>query len=34
MTKAYFIGLYERLDNVVLFHWLVQSRDCWLSTTK
>jgi len=32
--KAYFIGLCACLDDVALFHWLVQNQDCWLSTTK
>jgi len=32
--KAYFIGLHARLDDVALFHWLVQNQDCWLSKTK
>ena len=32
--KAYFIGLCTHLDDIALFHWLVQNQDCWLSTTK
>ena len=32
--KAYFIGSCARLDDVALFHWIVQDQDCWLSTTK
>jgi len=30
--RAYFIGLRAHLDDVTLFHWLVQNEDCWLST--
>jgi len=34
LGRAYFIGLHARLDDMALFHWLVQNQDCWLSTTK
>ena len=31
---ASFTGLRICLDDMALFHWLVQNQECWLSTTK